>query len=213
VLLDRAASIRADSPQLMWQQVRLLVGRGLAAETDRAALRAFAEARTQGLRCLDGNPAFRARRVSMGFSAALVVLGDERRACEAWTAHAWTRWMDTLGGEAAAVDLDTLDDIMADLERHPYRFDPDLNRWTAGMLAAVRPAREGQDLALARRELRRVIESRPDDLVVHADLLLMAGREDPAWIARELAELRAREPKWPEDHQAVRRVAHLGVQP
>ncbi|NCG17490.1 MAG: hypothetical protein GWP91_00555 [Rhodobacterales bacterium] len=196
---------RGDQPEVIWRLVRLHVVRGLMESNRRAAVDRYAEARALGIRCLESSPAFRQRRSEASLRAALPFLDASRMPCVAWTALAWSRWMVELGGEAAAMDLDELDALIAHASASEEPRQRSIALWSRGLVAASRPSWAGGDEEAALIELQRAVDRAPQQLWRQVDLMRLVANPqgDEALIADIRAALQDASPTTPEDLAAV----------
>jgi hypothetical protein len=168
-LLTAWSAAPAD-PRVSWRLARWRLAEGLAAPNAGQARTSYAQAREVGLACLDGDPLFAQRRKSEGWAVALAGLSPERSRCAAWAALAWTRWIEVMGGGAAALDLDTVDALIGSSKATAGPLAQGVARWAEGVLAAVRPSWAGRDLGRAEVALRDAIRADPDSVVRWVDL-------------------------------------------
>jgi hypothetical protein len=205
--LLEAYGIAPTFPGVLWRIARLRTGEGMAAEDPDVARSAFAEARSTGAACLEGQSGFVEQRVAGGWAAALAAVTPDRTPCVAWTAFAWVRWMEIQGGAAASLDLESIDALIARVVETP---DPDVQRvtvWAEGLLFAVRPTWAGRDYTAARERLERAIRLNRKELGPLVDLYgiaLAVGTPDAqAALSHRILSERA---TTPEDLRAIARL-------
>ncbi len=196
---------RGDDPEVIWRLVRLHVVRGMMETNRRAAVDRFAEARALGVRCLESSPGFRQRRTEASMAEALRFLDETREPCVSWTTLAWARWMVELGGDAAAMDLEQLDALIAHAEKNPLVRQRSIALWSRALVASSRPSWAGGEADVALEEMQRAVKGAPLELWRQVDLIrwvaLPQGHDELARNAREA--LIAANPKTPEDRAAV----------
>ncbi len=164
-LLD-AWTLHRGHPEVGWRVVRWRIAEGDAAADPVEARASWAEARAEMMNCLDGDGLFEQRRREAGWEAALRRLAPERRACAAWGALAWARWWESLGPEAAALDLPAIDALLAATAEGRIE---EASAWAAGIVTAHRPD-EGRDLDRAESLLRETLARDPASLRRQLDL-------------------------------------------
>jgi len=204
--LDAAFALAPNDPEVLWRLVRQQVTVGLAEETDRAALYAFAEGRSLGVKCLDAVPQVAAARKD-SWETAMEELTAAQQPCVAWTALAWARWIAAHGGGSAALDIPNAR-LLADTS---LTFDDDdlstLGRWADGLMLTTIPNWAGRSVPFGLIQLDRVRNRRRDDLHLHADRLLFAGSELDADEQRvALQEIRTLDASAPDHARALQRV-------
>lgn len=206
VALQRAYSLRPESPEVAWRLARLGIAKGLTLEEEADRVAAFGEARAQAWSCVMGDPHVRALEIEVGLDEALQAVPEERYACLVWAGHAWTRWLVEFGAAGAALDLADLDRVTVYARGLPS--DPWLADWSSALVLAARPEWEGRDVQAAQAELRRVSNRERERLEPLVDLYLYAARgtdlEGP--VRREIAHGR---PDTPEERAYVARALAL----
>jgi hypothetical protein len=161
--LERLPDHYADHPEVSWRRVRVLVGRGLAAESEYEARRYFAQGRAIGLGCLTRDEEVERCARLEGWVEAAALVEPPMRPCALWAGVAWTRWLTAFGGDAGALDLDT---VAALIKHGDEPADPaahDRAQWTEGLLLALRPRQHGQDLRLGRELLEAALDRTKTD--------------------------------------------------
>jgi hypothetical protein len=202
-----AYAVGPSLPGVAWRLARWHTAEGLAATDDEVAKGLFAEGRAAAVACLEASPGFDSRRAGSGWAAALADIEDPRRPCVAWAALAWSRWMALHGAEAAAVDLEAVDALVATgRDGAGPKVEPLLDQ-AEGILLAIRPAWAGRDPERAEALLREAVEQDPGSVVALVDLYRWVV--GPFGSAEERAQLRARiegtPPRTPEDEGALAR--------
>jgi len=217
--LDAADAAQPDTPEVRWRWVRLAVGRGLAAEDERDALRLYAAGRDLGVDCIAEGITFDAAAAPRAIVQGLGQRGAERRGCVEWGTLAWSRWLATFGGAGGAIDLVRLDALLEWSAAHPMNAPVDLaglRDWSEGLVDAVRPNAEGRDLQGARKALLRAEGRRPEDLAIHADLVRYVAEplHDADLEAQQRRAIETAAAVTPEDRRAVAWLAqHPGSAP
>ena len=205
-LLAEVAAQAPDHRGLLWRRARLLAHEGMAAGKDTVALSLYAEAREDGLRCLDQAPRFAEIRRSESWKAAAGALEEPWSHCVLWTAWAWTRWYATQGGNAAALDLPKIIPLVN--RAAALDGDGDVVGWMRGVLLVAQPERLGGNPEKGRSLLEKAIQRDGGDLTRRADLVVWvavpAGDEAMAQEQREVLESSVSDR--PEDLGAVARV-------
>ncbi len=166
-LLGEAWQADLHRPDTQWRLARLYVEQGLAEEDRLVAVGRYAEARAMAIACLDGDSNFEAARQRGGFSRASGRILVERQGCAAWAGMAWTRWIEAMGADAAAVDLPAVDALNSAGAIGPHLVTA---RWAQGILLAIRPEWSGRDQERAAK-LIGVAPDSADAWVRAADLL------------------------------------------
>lgn len=141
-LLGEAWQADLHRPDTQWRLARLYVEQGLAEEDRLAALGRFAEARAMAIDCLDQDTNFKAARDRNGLNRAVGRILLERQGCAAWAGMAWTRWIEAMGAEAAAVDLPAVDALNRAGQLGP---EAPTAIWAEGILLAIRPEWAGRN--------------------------------------------------------------------
>lgn len=202
-LLD-AWSAAPDEPKIAWRLARWRLTEGMAAPDAGQARASYAQAREVALHCLEGDPLFVQRRASEGWVVALAGLSQERSRCAAWAAFSWTRWIELMGGGAAALDLETVDALIGSAEASTQGGALAVTRWAEGILAAVRPSWAGQDLGRAEAALREAIRESPGSVARRVDLyrLVVAPHGAPEEREALRSEILAMPASSPEDRRA-----------
>jgi len=211
--LEQAYALAPNDPEVLWRLVRQQVIVGLAEPTDRAALYAFAEGRSLGIRCLDAVPQVAQARAE-SWELAMEALTPRQQPCVAWTSLAWARWIALHGGGAAALDL-TRARLLADTS---ITFDDDglstLGRWADGLMLATIPDWAGRSVEFGLTQIDRVRNRRRDDLHTHADRLLVASEALSAEEIRSaLQEIRTLDARAADHARALERVESAFASP
>ncbi len=211
-VLSRASEVLPGHPEIGWRWVRLRVGEGLAAANRREAIRAFSEARDMGVACLDGDLSFRERRIEFGWEDALRMVDEDHAGCVLWTATAWTRWMEQVGGASSALDAPHVGALLARAQALIPAVDRSRVRWTRGIFQAVVP----EDLGGDREAAKQALSSGKDDALVRAvDRILLVSLPDtdgeitPA-LADEISTWIQQTARTPEERRAKERITALG---
>jgi hypothetical protein len=191
--LLEAYGISPQHNEVLWRLARVAVSRGLSEAEPRAAAFQFGEARALGLRCLRNDGAFAQREKASSLEAALRQLPSSSGACAAWGVLGWARWIGVLGGEATALDLPVVLSWVKEA-RSLDEPEPGIVDWAEGLVRTEAPDWAGGDPTRAQRLLEGVLEYRPGDCVVLADLLAI---DEVDGAAREgwLSQARAAEPR------------------
>lgn len=199
--LVRAQSTFIGGPGVAWRLTRWFVARGMAEDDDVAAMRLFADGRERAIACLDQSPNFSAWHAAGDWEAAARAVPPVRRACAAWGALAWMRWLELQGPAAASVDLPAIDALITAGSLAEGENIREIAAWADGLALALRPEWDGRDLAGARAQLERAVRGEPTSVVRRADLyalvLLPAGT--PAEQAAALAQIQTMRAPYPED--------------
>lgn len=202
-----------DDPQVVWRVARWRVAEGMAAADPGLARASYAEARAAAAACLDDEPGFTQRQAAEGWAKALADLSPPRRVCAAWTAFAWIRWVEVHGADAAAMDIEPIDALVATAE-----LDGDLSvraiaDWTTGLSLAIRPDWAGRDVSAARAAYQRAMTFAPGSAVLRADLWRCLQRDPTVTaperraVADEVVRLGHAPEAGPEDQRAADAVA------
>lgn len=168
--LLEAYGLAPTFPGVLWRIARLRTAEGMAADDPDIARSSFAEARATGASCIEGQAGFVERRSAEGWGPALTDLTVDRAPCVAWTAFPWVRWMAIQGGDAASLDLDPIDALLARISGDQRPEVESVAVWAQGLLFAVRPIWAGRDLAAARETLEQAIRLNRRDLTPLVDL-------------------------------------------
>ncbi len=131
-LLDAVPEPSINDPRVRWRRTRYLVSVGLVATDTDVARRTFAKARLDGVDCA----------TKRWLGAGGDVFGERGR-CAGWAAMAWVRWMETLGGEAAAVDAPAIEELLEQAARS-VAADAVPMDWVTSLFGAVLAGRPSE---------------------------------------------------------------------
>jgi hypothetical protein len=208
--LDPAFAAAPGDPEVLWRLARVHTALGLAAEDDRTSLTEYATARSLGLRCLDLGAALQRHEGADATEEALAVrISRAELPCAAWTALAWAKWIAQFGGEAAAIDIDAVDLVVARAEDLRGDERDAVVEWAKGVLLATRPEADGRDLEAAEKVLEKAIrDGAPAEHAVRADLILLVAvpGQDDALETEQRRAIEARPARYPEEKRAVERL-------
>lgn len=205
--LQQAYGLVPDDPGVIWRITRLRVAEAQVEDDPERRLAGLGQARSLAWSCVQGDLGISALRAEQGMPRALERMPVDRQPCVAWGGYAWARWMVEFGGEAASLDLETLDAIA-----HAGPGYEEASRlrvaWAEGLVAAGRPGWADRDLAKASTRFDEVERSLQGELEVRVDrfVLLQRGTGDEAAGRAALAGVRA---NTPEERAVLRRALEL----
>ena len=167
-------------PDVRWRSVRFNIAMAMSMEAQSDAIEAYAEARAEGLRCLDGAPSFARSRAEWGWGEALTQIPSRRRLCASWLALAWTRWLEAFGNDAGALDEQRIVGLQTALmedDGHAVAFTRD---WSEALLLATSSRSGPEERQKAKRILERLIRNGREDYVtlLRIDLYRLFAQSD-----------------------------------
>lgn len=205
--LQQAYGMAPDDPKVLWRLVRHHHAAGLVEETPRAALYAWAEARSLGIHCIEQEPRVASARRTRGWDAALQLTTEEQAPCVAWTSLVWARWIANFGADAAATDLPTAR-AFAGIAEGLDDESKALGGWASAILDASGPDWAGGNTAAGLQKFEGLLKERPRDAVLHVDRLQWCGGLlSESYRQKAEAELAALPAATPEAAAAVARWA------
>lgn len=177
------ARIRSRQPaqaEAAWRWVRLGWARSWARDEPEDATWDLAQARGDGLACLDVASGFLQQRGKGDWAAAAAQVPELRQPCLGWTALAWATWVSRSGPAAVQHDQEPVLALAAALEADP---DPAVAAFGSWSRLLLLPPATPEDLQTARALRERV----PSAILLEADLVRMGAEPDTDWLDRQTA--------------------------